>query len=191
MANICVRKQRALLDATLQLAYTGQQSCCRLKTIRSCMQTEAPPCPVCSVLGGMTTFLFASVCVSGIKVISIDGFSRRTRFILAVSLGLGFGVTLVRSPLVLPVLHLFTKPHAMSDPGLCTEPITILSLNIKPYRDLARTTDMNTSAKPGPASCPCPCPTFCPRLKHDMVLHRCPRGRPTTCGRRPPACRLA
>ena len=44
----------------------------------------------------MTTFLFASVCVSGIKVISIDGFSRRTRFILAVSLGLGFGVTLVR-----------------------------------------------------------------------------------------------
>ncbi len=49
-----------------------------------------------SVLGGMTTFLFASVCVSGIKVISIDGFSRRTRFILAVSLGLGFGVTLVR-----------------------------------------------------------------------------------------------
>ena len=48
------------------------------------------------MLGGMTTFLFASVCVSGIKVISIDGFSRRTRFILAVSLGLGFGVTLVR-----------------------------------------------------------------------------------------------
>ena len=45
----------------------------------------------------MTTFLFASVCVSGIKVISIDGFSRRTRFILAVSLGLGFGVTLVRN----------------------------------------------------------------------------------------------
>jgi len=52
-----------------------------------------------SVLGGMTTFLFASVCVSGIKVISIDGFSRRTRFILAVSLGLGFGVTLVRCPM--------------------------------------------------------------------------------------------
>ena len=50
------------------------------------------------MLGGMTTFLFASVCVSSIKVISIDGFSRRTRFILAVSLGLGFGVTLVRWP---------------------------------------------------------------------------------------------
>ena len=43
----------------------------------------------------MTTFLFASVCVSGIKVISIDGFSRRNRFILAISLGLGLGVTLV------------------------------------------------------------------------------------------------
>ena len=51
----------------------------------------------CSVLGGMTTFLFASVCVSGIKVISIDGFSRRNRFILTISLGLGLGVTLVRS----------------------------------------------------------------------------------------------
>ena len=53
--------------------------------------------PPCSVLGGMTTFLFASVCVSGIKVISIDGFGRRNRFILTISLGLGLGVTLVRS----------------------------------------------------------------------------------------------
>jgi uracil-xanthine permease len=53
--------------------------------------TTIPDC----VLGGMTTFLFANVCVSGFKVISIDGFARRTRFILAVSLGLGLGVTLV------------------------------------------------------------------------------------------------
>lgn len=53
--------------------------------------TTIPDC----VLGGMTTFLFANVCVSGIKVISIDGFTRRTRFILAVSIGLGLGVTLV------------------------------------------------------------------------------------------------
>lgn len=52
--------------------------------------TTIPDC----VLGGMTTFLFANVCVSGIKVISIDGFSRRNRFILAVSLGLGLGVTI-------------------------------------------------------------------------------------------------
>jgi uracil-xanthine permease len=53
--------------------------------------TTIPDC----VLGGMTTFLFANVCVSGFKVISIDGFARRNRFILAVSLGLGLGVTLV------------------------------------------------------------------------------------------------
>lgn len=53
--------------------------------------TSIPNC----VLGGMTTFLFANVCVSGIKVASIDGFPRRNRFILAVSLGLGLGVTLV------------------------------------------------------------------------------------------------
>lgn len=33
--------------------------------------------------------------VSCTQVISIDGFTRRTRFILAVSIGLGLGVTLV------------------------------------------------------------------------------------------------
>ncbi|KAK9845023.1 hypothetical protein WJX74_009785 [Apatococcus lobatus] len=53
--------------------------------------TTIPNC----VLGGMTTFLFANVAVSGIKVATHDGLPRRSRFILAVSIGLGLGVTLV------------------------------------------------------------------------------------------------
>lgn len=48
-----------------------------------------------AVLGGMTTFLFASVAVSGIRIISTVPFTRRTRFILTASLAPGFGATLV------------------------------------------------------------------------------------------------
>jgi xanthine/uracil permease len=43
------------------------------------------------VLGGVTTFLFASVVTSGIRVLSYTGFTRRDRFILAASLSVGFG----------------------------------------------------------------------------------------------------
>jgi len=48
-----------------------------------------------SVLGGMTTFLFASVAVSGIRIISTVPFTRRTRFILTAAMSLGFGAILV------------------------------------------------------------------------------------------------
>jgi uric acid-xanthine permease len=48
-----------------------------------------------SVLGGMITFLFASVAVSGIRIISTVPFTRRTRFILTAALSLGFGAILV------------------------------------------------------------------------------------------------
>lgn len=44
------------------------------------------------VLGGVTTFLFANIAVSGIKIMSSDTITRRVRFILSVSLGLGIGV---------------------------------------------------------------------------------------------------
>ncbi|CAE7594308.1 unnamed protein product [Symbiodinium natans] len=47
-----------------------------------------------AVLGGMTTFLFANVLVSGINIVGGSGnMGRRTRFILAVSLGIGVGVS--------------------------------------------------------------------------------------------------
>lgn len=53
--------------------------------------TSIPP----AVLGGMTTFLFSAVAVSGIRIISTVPFTRRTRFILTAAFALGFGATLV------------------------------------------------------------------------------------------------
>ena len=52
----------------------------------------AIPAPV---LGGMTTFLFSAVAVSGIRIISTIPFTRRNRFILTASLSIGIGATLV------------------------------------------------------------------------------------------------
>jgi len=48
-----------------------------------------------AILGGMTTFLFAAVAVSGIRIISTVPFTRRTRFILTAALAPGLGATLV------------------------------------------------------------------------------------------------
>ncbi|KAK3068596.1 hypothetical protein LTR53_013722 [Teratosphaeriaceae sp. CCFEE 6253] len=48
-----------------------------------------------SVLGGMTTFLFSAVAVSGIRIISTINFDRRARFILTASLAIGLGATLL------------------------------------------------------------------------------------------------
>lgn len=48
-----------------------------------------------SVLGGLTTFLFASVAVSGVRIISTVPFTRRNRFILTAALSVGFGAILV------------------------------------------------------------------------------------------------
>jgi len=47
-----------------------------------------------AVLGGMTTFLFASVAVSGLRIVSTISFTRRNRFILTAALALGYGATL-------------------------------------------------------------------------------------------------
>lgn len=47
------------------------------------------------VLGGMTTFLFSSVAISGIRIISTVEFTRRNRFIITASFSLGMGITLV------------------------------------------------------------------------------------------------
>jgi uric acid-xanthine permease len=52
----------------------------------------AIPAPV---LGGVTTFLFSSVAVSGLKVLSLTAFTRRDRMILASALALGLGNLLV------------------------------------------------------------------------------------------------
>ncbi|KAL8417874.1 hypothetical protein RB594_001479 [Gaeumannomyces avenae] len=48
------------------------------------------------VLGGMTTFLFCSVAVSGVAIIAKGvPFNRRNRFILTAGLAIGYGATLV------------------------------------------------------------------------------------------------
>lgn len=49
------------------------------------------------VLGGVTTFLFASVVTSGLRVLSYNRFTRRERFILAAALSFGVGDLLVPS----------------------------------------------------------------------------------------------
>ena len=43
------------------------------------------------VLGGVTTFLFASVCVSGLRVLAMTRYSRRDRFVLAAAMSFGIG----------------------------------------------------------------------------------------------------
>ena len=48
-----------------------------------------------SVLGGMTTFLFSAVAISGVRIISTVPFTRRNRFILTAAMSVGFGATLV------------------------------------------------------------------------------------------------
>ncbi|KAG6868646.1 hypothetical protein C0993_012690 [Termitomyces sp. T159_Od127] len=77
------------------------------------------------VLGGVTTFLFASVAVSGARVLSYIKFTRRERFILAAALSFGFGNLLV--PTIFT--HLFDR---VKDPnkgleGLITSITIILS----------------------------------------------------------------
>ncbi|EED20722.1 purine permease, putative [Talaromyces stipitatus ATCC 10500] len=47
------------------------------------------------VLGGMTTFLFSSVAISGIRIIATMPFTRRNRFILTAAFAVGMGATLV------------------------------------------------------------------------------------------------
>jgi len=48
-----------------------------------------------SVLGGVTTFLFATVLTSGLKVLTLVRWTRRDRFIVAAALSLGIGNLLV------------------------------------------------------------------------------------------------
>ncbi|KAI0265214.1 Xanthine/uracil permease [Gloeopeniophorella convolvens] len=60
------------------------------------------------VLGGVTTFLFASVATSGLRVLSFARFTRRDRFVLAAALSFGFGDLLVPDIFA----HLFDNVNA-------------------------------------------------------------------------------
>ena len=47
------------------------------------------------VLGGMTSFLFCLVAISGIKIISTTEFTRRDRFVLTAAVLPGLGATML------------------------------------------------------------------------------------------------
>lgn len=42
------------------------------------------------ILGGMQVFLYSTICVAGFRVLSLINYSRRNRFILTASFGIGF-----------------------------------------------------------------------------------------------------
>ncbi|KAL3471843.1 purine permease [Aspergillus californicus] len=48
-----------------------------------------------SVLGGMTTFLFSSVAISGVRIMCSINWTRRNRFVLTASFAIGMAATLV------------------------------------------------------------------------------------------------
>jgi uric acid-xanthine permease len=66
------------------------------------------------VLGGVTTFLFASVAVSGLRVLSYIRWARRERIVLAGALSFGLGDILV--PGIFQ--HLFDRVRAGKSAGL-------------------------------------------------------------------------
>ncbi|KAI0074785.1 Xanthine/uracil permease [Panus rudis PR-1116 ss-1] len=70
------------------------------------------------VLGGVTTFLFASVATSGVRVLGYTSFTRRDRFVLAAALSFGIGDLLVPDIFT----HLFESPKVTrataAHPGL-------------------------------------------------------------------------
>ena len=61
------------------------------------------------VLGGATSILFATVAVAGFRLVAMGGFSRRKEFILAVTLALALGSTLVPES--------FDGISALAEPG--------------------------------------------------------------------------
>ena len=64
------------------------------RVVRRVILTESDIVPN-PVLGGVTTFLFASVVVSGLRVLSCVDYTRRDRFILAAAMSFGIGDLLV------------------------------------------------------------------------------------------------
>ncbi len=83
---------------------------------------QALPQPV---LGGATIVMFATVAVAGIKILSCVNLTKRNSIILAVSLGLGLGVTVV--PEILANMPILVKNIFSS--GISTGGITALLLN--------------------------------------------------------------
>lgn len=104
--------------------------------------TSIPDC----VFGGMTTFLFANVIASGVKIIVGEHLSRRNRIIMAFSFALGIGVTLVpqwANSALWPcdgcsetVQGLRNAVITILDTGFCIGALTAIVLNLLlPFED--------------------------------------------------------
>jgi len=73
-----------------------------------------------SVLGGATIIMFGTVAVAGIRILSGVNMNRRSSIIVAVSLGLGLGVTFVPDILhSLPALLRNTLASGIATGGMC------------------------------------------------------------------------
>jgi xanthine permease XanP len=73
-----------------------------------------------SVLGGATIIMFGTVAVAGIRILSGVNMNRRSSIVVAVSLGLGLGVTFVPDILhALPELPRNTLASGIATGGMC------------------------------------------------------------------------
>lgn len=78
------------------------------------------------VLGGATIIMFGSVAVAGIKILSTVNLNKRASIILATSLGLGLGVSVVPDI----VEQLPTLAKSIFSSGISTGGLTALALNM-------------------------------------------------------------
>lgn len=67
-------------------AVFGSMVCILCHSNSSVTNINQPP----SVLGGMQVFLYSTIAVAGVRVLGLIAFTRRNRFILTASLGVGF-----------------------------------------------------------------------------------------------------
>jgi len=113
-----------------------------------------------SVLGGMTTFLFASVVVSGIRILAFLPWTRRERFIVAASLSLGLGTALVPGVLTHMIDYkgdsaflssLITSVNIILDTGFALGAIVSCLLNaMLPVHPVAKSEQADVIDRHGP-----------------------------------------
>jgi xanthine permease XanP len=80
------------------------------------------------VLGGGTVLLFGMVAASGLRIAAQDGFSVRNQFILAITLGLGLGVT--QAPDAVQQLQIPDPLKIIASSGLAVGGVTAMVLNL-------------------------------------------------------------
>jgi len=80
------------------------------------------------VLGGGTVLLFGMVAASGLRIAAQDGLTVRNQFILAITLGLGLGVTL--APDAVQQLQIPEPLKIVASSGLAVGGVTAMILNL-------------------------------------------------------------